>query len=409
MQIKFLMKSKKNKFNLMHLSNTAGRFGGGISEVVHSLINQQKMVIKNISLWFHGNYKDQKYVFSNLSIRKENMHFVPILLGFFTLNKLIKFISIKNPKIIHQHGVFMPLSILSIILSIYSKIIINPHGLLEPEKFNRSKIKKKIVLFLYEKFNLKRSHCLVACSKKEANSLKKMFPNKPISIIPNGVDEVLLNEKINDEEILNFKKKFSIPINKKILLFLSRIHPWKGLILLLNVINDMQSEFRNNNWIFLIAGSNENDHLDEIISIINEKKINDIVYVIGPQYSKNKIISYEMSSCYVLPSKGENFGITIIEAMSRSKPVITTTNTPWSDLNNYSCGWWINRNKHEFKNVLINLLSSSDDKLKKMGSNGKKLVIEKYTWNIISQQFIDLYNWVLNDYDKKYQKDLDII
>ena len=171
----------------------------------------------------------------------------------------------------------------------------------------------------------------------------------------------------------------------------------------------MQSEFRNNNWIFVIAGSNENDHLDEIISIINENKINDIVYVIGPQYLKNKIISYEMSSCYVLPSKGENFGITIIEAMSRSKPVITTTNTPWSDLNNYSCGWCINRNKHEFKNVLINLLSSSDDKLKKMGSNGKKLVIEKYTWNIISQQFIDLYNWVINDYDKKYQKDLDII
>jgi len=403
------MKLKNSKYNLLHLSNTAGKFGGGISEVVHSIINYQILNIKNIQLWFHGNNADFEYVKSKNLISKSKIHLIPKYIGLKVIIKLIKFHLNDDLKIIHQHGTFMPLSILSIFLNKGTKFIVNPHGLLEPEKFKRSPIKKRIALKLYEKANIKRSHCIVACSGKEALSLKKMFPKKPISIIPNGVHEEMINEKINDIEIFNYKKKYSIPIDKKVLLFLSRIHPWKGLILLINTIVKIQNEFRKNNWIFLIVGSNEQNHLNDINSIINKNKINDIVYVIGPQYARNKIITYELSNCYILPSKGENFGITVIEALSRSKPVITTTKTPWSDLIKFNCGWWIERNSFEFERILLELLVSNNDQLKKMGENGKKLVLKKYTWSKVTLQFEKLYSWVCNNNDNRHKKDLNII
>ena len=94
---------------------------------------------------------------------------------------------LREIDLIHQHGVFLPTSILSILANNQVKVVISPHGYLEPEKMKVSPLKKKLILFLYEYFNLRKSHCLVACSKQEAAYLRDFGFNQPIAILPNGV------------------------------------------------------------------------------------------------------------------------------------------------------------------------------------------------------------------------------
>ena len=75
-----------------------------------------------------------------------------------------------------------------------------------------------------------------------------------------------------------------------------------------------------------------------------------------------------------------------------------------SELIDYSCGWWIDRTKEDFKSVLLKLINTDSKSLLKMGKNGISLVEKKYLWSKITQQSIQAYKWVLNDFHPKFKK-----
>ena len=263
---------------------------------------------------------------------------------------------------------------------------------MEPDKLEVSKLKKKIVMFLYENLNLKRCSCLVACSVQEAKYQQQINIKKPVLIIPNGVEDDFLNKSFSFEEKKKFLKKMKLDINSKILLFLSRVHPWKGLKLLLKVIKSLKNEFEKNHWFLVIAGPDEKNHVSELKKYIDKNNLNNIVKFTGPLFNNDKILMYDCSSCFILPSKGENFGVSIIEALARSKPVITTKNTPWKELIDYNCGWWIERTFNNLKMTILKVIQKDEIDLVSYGNNGKNLVREKYCWSKISNQYLKLYN-----------------
>jgi glycosyltransferase involved in cell wall biosynthesis len=390
---------------ILHLSNVAGRLGGGVSEVVHALLYYQYRLGYRSTLWFMGCKKQESEISSDNKIDKNRLtalgfSFPPPSLSFFVKLKKIN----KKNLLIHQHGIFLPISLLSLSVSKKTKVIINPHGYLEPEKLKVSSFKKKIALALFENKNLKNCNCLVACSKKEALSLRDFGLSQPIVILPNGVSDSLIRKDFLSAKHLSFKVKYNINSNTRILLFLSRIHPFKGLELFLESILTIKDEFRKNNWVFVIAGIDELNHERELKTFVKENGLGDIVRFIGPQYNQDKVSTFDSADCFVLPSKGENFGIAVIEALARGLPVITTTGTPWNELETDNCGWWIERSKNDFINVLLELFSKDKSYLIKMGENGIKLIESKYTWSNVTKQSIQMYKWVLNDFDEQYKK-----
>ena len=273
-----------------------------------------------------------------------------------------------------------------------------------------SSFKKRIVLALYERRNLRKSNCLVACSKKEAISLREFGLKQPIAIVPNGIDaNFIVNSLDNKKEIKNiFREENNIDTDKKILLYLSRIHPFKGLEVFLKSIFIIKDDFRKNNWIFMIAGTDELNHEAELKDFVKEKEIQDIVKFVGPKFGKRKEEILDSADCFVLPSKGENFGIVVTEAMARGLPVITTKSTPWSTLNKNNCGWCIERDEKEFILTLKELFISEDSELEEMGKNGIRLVKNKYTWEKISSQFQNIYKWVSKDFEEKYKNGFEL-
>jgi glycosyltransferase involved in cell wall biosynthesis len=396
---------------IIHLSNVAGRLGGGVSEVVHGLLPNQRNLGYMSSLWFLGSKSqeneianDNKIDIGDLKAIKFNLF--SLISNFFSLKR----INNKN-LIIHQHGIFLPTSLLSLSVNKTAKIIINPHGYLEPEKLQVSSFKKNLVLRLFERKNLNNCHCLIACSEKEAISLRKFGLKQPIAILPNGVSDsmIKLNTSNTTTAVMHFKEKYGVAANQKILLFLSRIHPFKGLKLFLKTVLKIQDQFRKNNWVFLIAGMSELGHEKDLKLFVEENNISDIVKFIGPQFDQDKIDAYDSSDCFILPSKGENFGIAVIEALSRGLPVIATESTPWENLETENCGWWIGRNEEDFIKTIIDLFSKDKEYLELMGKNGIELVKNKYTWSQVAKQSLEIYEWVLGNFNKDNQNGFDLL
>ena len=390
---------------ILNLSNTAGIKSGGIGGVVQEMTKNHDIMGVESHLWFPGNKNRLTEVQKLTNLPSEKIRALSTIgphhlgLALSLLNKKRRVLD--NFDIIHQHGIFLPISIFTKSLSKRIKVIISPHGLLEPEALKTQYWKKKIVRFFYENSNLKKSSCLVACSEKEASNLSSLNLDVPIVILPNGIDESFIKEKTTFDERVLFRKKRGIPPNKKILLFVSRIHPIKGLPFLLRLISEIKSSFEDSDWIFVIAGIDENSHEQYLKTFVIQNSLQEIVKFVGPVYGRDKILLYDNASTFILPSKSENFGIVILEALARGIPVIASKKTPWSDLEKFKCGWWVKRNEKDFLVTLINLMSLKSSKLTSMGESGKKLVAQKYLWKSIAKQSTSFYRWVLNDFDQK--------
>jgi len=294
--------------------------------------------------------------------------------------------------VVHQHGIWTGISRVTYKLVKKHNIpsAIAPHGSLESWALKRSNWKKQIAKCFYESRNLNTAACLHATAEPEVSDFRKFGLSNPIAVIPNGVNSKWLNSEGRSD---NFRKHFKIDPQKRILLFLSRITPKKGLIMLLKAISMIMNDFEN--WILLIIGPDEFGHKSEVKTLVKDLGLVDAVKFIRPLFNQLKRDAFSAADLFILPSYSEGAPIVILEALAAEVPVITTKASPWPELISHECGWWVDINVKKICEALKNSLSMSREKLQVMGRNGKKLVTSKYTWSISAQMTIDLYLWIL--------------
>jgi len=249
--------------------------------------------------------------------------------------------------------------------------IITPRGMLEPWILARNPWKKKIALFLYQKKTIKRASYLHATSQMEAENIKKMGFNNPICIIPNGID-------------LNETKQIKTYYGTKKMVFLSRIHPKKGIELLLEAWQNCNTE----GWTLEIAGNGEVAYSE---SLNQTAKHLENVRFVGPQYGEAKWNFLRSADVLVLPTHSENFGMAVAEALAVGVPVITTHGTPWEDLETYECGWWIQLSVSNLQRALLKAMQTPAHELELMGANGRKLIENKYDIKEVAKKIKELY------------------
>jgi len=85
----------------------------------------------------------------------------------------------------------------------------------------------------------------------------------------------------------------------------------------------------------------------------------------------------------------------VAEALASGTPVITTTGTPWSELESRRCGWWTKVGTEATVQALRNFLSLTENELEMMGCNGRKLVEEKYSVRKVAEEFVEMYKSIL--------------
>ncbi|MFN6519070.1 MAG: glycosyltransferase [Nostoc sp. CreGUA01] len=298
----------------------------------------------------------------------------------------------KEVNLIHNHGLWMfpNLYARQAALKNHLPLVISPHGMLESWSLKRSVFKKQLAWLLYEQKNLKSATVFHATSAQEASSIRSLGFKQPIALIPIGIDINEFNEKA-EKELLT--KLFPELGDKKWLLFLSRLHPKKGIDNLLYVWQKIQAKFPD--WHLIIAGPDLIGYQANLEQLVEQLNLGQRVTFTGMLSGQYKASAFSNADLFVLPTHSENFGIAIAESLAYSLPAITTKSTPWQDLETYSCGWWIEDNQQALMDILLDAMQLPESKRREMGLKGRNLIESKYSWNAIATDMASVYHWIL--------------
>ncbi len=284
-----------------------------------------------------------------------------------------------HPDVVHVNCCWMPLCAYTQQWSQEAgyKVILTPHGMLEPYIIHRHYWTKKLpALLLYQKRAIRNAEMIHATAQCEKGNILRLGYNDKIEIIPNGIDVDSISLKTNWEK-------------KKQILFLSRIHPKKGIEFLIEAVWALKEAFKD--YRIVIAGEGETGYVKQLRKRISFMGLNDIIVLVGGVYGEHKWQLYRDSDLFVLPTYSENFGIVIAESLASGTPVITTTGTPWEELNMAHCGWWIGIGRNPLIEVLYQYLSLTEGSLEEMGRNGRRLIEQKYSSRIMAENLVKLY------------------
>ena len=176
------------------------------------------------------------------------------------------------------------------------------------------------------------------------------------------------------------------------LLFMSRIHKKKGLVEFMSA----WGKVRPRGWKFEIVGFDEDGSLKHAMEVASKGGfLKDIIYT-GPLGDEEKWRAYRRADAFVLPTYSENFGIVVAEALYAGIPVITTTGTPWYELVDKNCGWWVDGDPVTLAGTLEELTRLDDSSRMSMGERGRQLIEDKYMWPSIAKKMINEYESLLH-------------
>ena len=179
---------------------------------------------------------------------------------------------------------------------------------------------------------------------------------------------------------------------RKTVLFLSRLHPKKGIDYLLRVWARVSRNAPE--WQLVIAGPDELDHRAAMQSLASQLDLHNLVWR-EAVYGDEKTLLYHSADLFVLPTHAENFGLVVAEALAHEVPVITTTNAPWDGLKRHCCGWWIDLSDEALAMALHEAMSMTDAERRAMGARGRAWMERDFAWPAIAAQMHELYAWVL--------------
>jgi len=223
-------------------------------------------------------------------------------------------------------------------------LVISPHGMLTPWALKQKRLKKGLALALYQYRDLQSAALLHATAPSEVEDIRRLRLKSPVVIAPLGVDLPSEPPLIRNN-------------SPKIALFVSRIHPQKGLLNLVdawaslkNSVNskplavtgktENRSATVDNSpltvngipWRCLIAGPDQDGHAVAVMERARAAGVGHDFEMVGPIFGKQKDDLYAKADLLVLPTYSENFGVVVIEALAQGCPVITTKGTPWEEL-----------------------------------------------------------------------------
>jgi len=296
--------------------------------------------------------------------------------------------------VIHNHGLWMFPNYYARRVALAHRIprVVSPRGMLDEWSLRRSRIRKAIVWRLFERANLARATLFHATSAAEANAIRAAGLTQPIAIVPNGVDVPDAVQLPGREPLEQSHARLA---GREWLLFMSRLHPKKGLAELVRVWHGVAPRFPD--WQLLVAGPDLDGHGAEVRAAAAALGLSDRITFAGMLSGEDKACALANAGALVLPTHSENFGIVVAEALAHGTPAITTHAAPWQELRDACCGWWIEDREDALHAALIEAMSLAPKQRNEMGARGRALVAQRYAWVRVGSEMKATYQWILGD------------
>ena len=352
--------------------------------------------------------------------------------------------------LVHTHGIFLWIS--GHVNDWHRKTgcpyIVSPHGMLDPWALRNSAWKKRIAARLFEDRHLHEAACLHALNEAEAEAMRAYGLRQPIAVIPNGVSFPRGGKEDGRWEMgdggcgkaeSEKRNSESNPSAKKLLLFLGRLHPKKGLG---ELIEAWARTPGRKGWTLVIAGWGEPKYVERLRELARARglrwemgdgrwemgnggeakaesgkrkaetslsTISDLpssnetegeICFAGQAFGAEKERLLAAADGFVLPSHSEGMPVAVLEAWSHGVPVVMTAacNLP----EGFAAGAALEvRLGTGLAEGLERFTTMGEEERREMGRRGRKLVEERFTWEEVAGKFLEMYRWVLGHSTQK--------
>lgn len=267
----------------------------------------------------------------------------------------------------------------------HKPLIISPHGMLYPQALRVSSWKKRVIGQCYLRRDLESADCIHATSEAEARHIRSYGVTRPIAVIPNCLDvSAYPAPRITPNKVRRFG-------------FTGRIHPIKNLDLLLAAWKSLGG--KTVGCELVIIGDGNPDYVDQLKKFVRENHLDNVSFLgfLSGADLRDVVKSLDFQ---ILPSKSENFGMVVPEALISGVPVIASTGTPWSELSELGCGWWVDPTLETLSTAILNAIQTSENDRLEMGEIGRRLVLDHYSSIAVAEHMSHLYNWLIRGGDK---------
>jgi len=236
-----------------------------------------------------------------------------------------------------------------------------PHGCLNPAALRHSAWKKALVSPL-ERHYMRRAVCVLVTTETEKAAVERWVRGvRRVEVVGMGVDDLLspdLPPKGTGEDPKTF-------------LFVGRLHPLKGLDLLLAALPADAS-------LRVIAPDGGQQARYERLA--RQLGVADRVTFLGVKTGAEKMREMRAADALVLPTHSENFGFAVAESLVVGTPAITTKGAPWEGLETHGCGWWTDVDTAALRAALADCAARTRDELAEMGARGRVWMLADFTW-----------------------------
>ena len=297
--------------------------------------------------------------------------------------------NIRKYDVLHIHAIFSYPSTIAMVIARLQKVpyIIRPIGQLCEWSLQQSSQKKKIYLDLVERANLNHSQALHLTSELEQNEVSELHLQASSFVLPLGFS---LPDPIPNAR-QRLRQHFNLPLDEPIILFLSRLHPKKGLDYLIAALEKLA----DHRFTFILAGSGDPDYETQIESLLISSKIRDRTHLTGFVEGETKNLLLQGSDLFVLTSHSENFGVAVLEAMASALPVLITPGVALAaEVKQHQLGYVTHLNVLDIVTAIEKHLVD-DKQAEEMGQRAYQFVRENYTWDKIAADLIQVYQSIV--------------
>jgi len=297
-----------------------------------------------------------------------------------------------SPDVYHLHGAWLRAMYYGAVEARRRQrpYLVHLMGMYERYALGQKRLRKAVARVWFQDRVLRGAACLHVNSPAEAADLRRLGFTNPIALVPVGVDVAGVARL---QSLLPRSCPWPELVGREFLLFLSRLHPKKGIDLLLEAWARLSPGHPNHS--LLVAGTGTPEYIRACREKAKTLGIGRSVVWAGHVDEIQRCWAYSNAAFYVLPTYSENFGNTVAEALAHGTPVLTTTGTPWRHLSDRGCGWIASPTVNSLVEQLSKALESTSAQRQLMGSGGRKLVEERYSLTAALEALDAIYHWVL--------------
>jgi glycosyltransferase involved in cell wall biosynthesis len=289
----------------------------------------------------------------------------------------------------HVHGIWgeHSLAVGRVARGLGKPIVSSVHGMLERWELANKGFKKRVYSMLLERPSLGRSSCLRALSEQEVSEYRRFGLNNPVALVPNGVTP------ITRMRVSGLFSRFPETEGKKIVLFMARLHPKKGIFNLLRSWPAVVRQHKDAH--LLVAGSSFGDTGDAAARLVSEIAMERDVTFCGVLNGDLKVEALSSASVFCLPSYSEGMSMSVLEALSIGLPVVITPACNVDGIAECGAGILTSNEPGALSNSLIESLSRSSTQWQSASDAAQLLARSRYGWRAIGASMQAVYEWLL--------------